>query len=70
MRAKRLTLQERREIFRTLVDTQDSNLMSVPESKQHVMDQYSITSHQLEQIVEEGVEKDWPPLNESVQKAG
>ena len=47
MRAKRLTLQQRREIFRALADIQDQNIMSVPESRQNVIRQYKITDIQL-----------------------
>jgi hypothetical protein len=64
MRAKRLTLQQRKEIFRALVDMQDRNEMSVPDSRQNVIKQHKITDVQLRQIEEEGTEKDWPPLNE------
>ncbi len=64
MRAKRLTLQQRREIFSTLVATQDQGLMSVSESRKHIIDQFKITDAQLRQIEEEGLDKEWPPLNE------
>lgn len=64
MRSKRLTLQQRREIFHALVATQDQATMSVPQSRQHVTKQFEITEAQLRQIEEEGLEKEWPPLNE------
>ena len=67
MRAKRLTIQQRQEIFHTLVTTQDLGLMTVPQSVQHVIKQYDITEAQLRQIEEEGIDKEWPPLNEAVQ---
>ncbi len=70
MPSKRLTVQQRREIFRALVDVQDTQTMSVRDSKKHVMDQFQISNDQLEQIVTEGVEKEWPPLNEPISKAG
>jgi hypothetical protein len=70
MRAKRLTLQQRREIFLSLVNTQDQNIMSVSESRQSIIKQYKITDVQLKQIEEEGSDKDWPPLNEAVQAVG
>jgi len=69
MRTKRLTLQQRREIFLTLVHTQDARTMTVPESKRTVMQNFQISDDQLEKIVEEGVEKEWPPLNEPVAQA-
>jgi len=70
MRTKRLTLQQRREIFLALVTTQDQNIMSVAESRQSIIKQYKITDVQLRQIEEEGSDKDWPPLNEAVSAVG
>jgi hypothetical protein len=70
MRAKRLTLQQRRDIFRALVTTQDMAVMPVSQSRQHVMKQFEITDSQLRQIEDEGLEKEWPPLNEAVQEVG
>jgi hypothetical protein len=67
MRAKRLTLQQRREIFHTLVMTQDV-VPNVPRSRQIVSEKYDITEAQLRQIEEEGLEKEWPPLSEAVQE--
>jgi hypothetical protein len=66
MRAKRLTIQQRKEIFHALVTTQDSGLMTVPQSVQHVSKQFEITEAQLRQIQDEGIEKEWPPLDEAV----
>jgi hypothetical protein len=70
MRTKRLTLQQRREIFQALVATQDLGIMTVPQSRQHVTKQFEITEQLLRQIEDEGLEKEWPPLNEAVQKVG
>lgn len=70
MSTKRLTMQQRREIFHTLVTTQDMGLMSVAQSREHVTKQFEITDAQLRQIEEEGLEKEWPPLNEAVEKVG
>ncbi len=67
MPTKRLTTQQRQEIFHTLVTTQDLGLMSVAESVQHVIKQYDITETQMRQIEDEGIDKEWPPLNEAVQ---
>lgn len=69
MRTKRLTLQQRQEIFHTLVLTQDEGL-SVPRSRQVVTEKYDITEAQLRAIEDEGIEKEWPPLSEAVQKVG
>lgn len=63
MRAKRLTVQQRREIFQNLVEQQDHGL-SVPESREQVVRLFKITDAQLKQIEDEGVEKEWPPLND------
>jgi hypothetical protein len=70
MRAKRLTLAQRREIFHALVSTQDLGLMSVSESRQHVAKQFEITEAQVREIEEEGLENEWPPLNEAAQTVG
>jgi len=71
MRAKRLTLQERKEIFRALTEMQDeSPTMSISESRQNIIQQYKITDMQLRLIEDEGTDKDWPPLDKVMQKAG
>jgi hypothetical protein len=66
MRAKRLTLQQRRDIFSALVTAQDLGTLTVSESRKQVIDQFEITDAQLRQIEEEGLDKEWPPLNEEV----
>ena len=70
MPAKRLTIQQRKEIFHDLVSTQDTGSMSVSQSRQSVIKQHGITEAQLKQIEEEGLENEWPPLDEAVQRAG
>ncbi|MBV9121895.1 MAG: hypothetical protein JO112_00880 [Planctomycetes bacterium] len=67
MRAKRLTLQQRQEIFHELVMTQDV-VLNVPRSRQIVTEKYDITEAQLRQIEDEGIDKEWPPLSEAVQE--
>ena len=69
MRAKRLTMQQRKEIFHSLVSTQDLGLLTVPQSRQQVVKEFAITEAQLREIEEEGLEKEWPPLDEAVQPA-
>lgn len=64
MREKRLTIQQRREIFRELVHSQDRG-MGVAESLKHVVDEHAISEDQLRKIQDEGIEKEWPPLNEA-----
>jgi hypothetical protein len=70
MRTKRLTLQQRREIFRALVTLQDLNTMTVSDTRQAIIRQFKITDAQLLQIEDEGTDKEWPPLNEVVHKVG
>lgn len=67
MRTKRLTLQQRRDIFHDLVLTQDM-VTNVPRSRKIVTEKFEITETQLRQIEEEGLEKEWPPLSEAVQE--
>jgi hypothetical protein len=67
MRAKRLTIQQRQEIFYDLVATQDLGLMTVAQSLQHVMKKYDITESQLRQIEDEGIDNEWPPLDRAAQ---
>jgi hypothetical protein len=69
MPTKRLTLQQRRDIFRDLVATQDLG-MPVRRSYQIITEKYEITDVQLRQIEDEGLEKEWPPLNEAMQEVG
>lgn len=64
MPSKRLNMPERQEIFRVLVATQDLGLMSVAQSRQHVTQHFDITDEQLREIEEEGLDKQWPPLDE------
>jgi hypothetical protein len=61
--SKRLTVDQRREIFFDLVTTQDV-VHDVPRSRQLVTKKYSITEAQLRQIEDEGIEREWPPLQE------
>jgi len=70
MTSKRVTLQQRKEIFLELVKTQDLGLMSVSQSRQHIAKQFDITESILREIEEEGLEKEWPPLDEAIQQAG
>jgi hypothetical protein len=67
MRAKRLTTQQRQEIFHALVTTQDLGMMTVAQSVQHIIKHFDITEAQLRQIEDEGIDKEWPPLNEAAQ---
>ena len=70
MRSKRLTLQQKKEIFHALVAAQDTGLMTVSQSREKVVQEFEITEAQLRQIEEEGIEREWPPLDEAVQEVG
>lgn len=59
MRAKRLTIKQRKEIFHQLVQLQDAGLCSTAESIQQISQQYGIDENQVRQITDEGLEKDW-----------
>lgn len=66
--ANRYTVQERKEIFLALVTLQDTK-MTVSDSKQQVIDKYGLTTKQLEQIIEEGTDKEWPPFDGAMSHA-
>ncbi len=61
MTTKTLTVRQRKSIFHTLVETQDSGV-PVQESKKKVAAEYRLSREQLDLIEKEGVDKDWPPL--------
>jgi hypothetical protein len=63
MASRRLTIQQRKEIFHTLVVTQDEGMMTVPQSFDHVSKQFEVTESMVRQIADEGIEKEWPPLD-------
>ena len=44
--------------------------MTVRQSAEHVAKQHGITEAQLHKIEEEGLDKEWPPLDEAVQPVG
>ncbi len=67
MKTKRLTLQQKQEIFHVLVTTQDV-VANVPKSRQMVTERFDITEKQLREIEDEGIDKEWPPLSEAVQE--
>ena len=61
---RRLTVQQRKEIFRALVLNQDLGDRTVPESIGYIAQQYRITNDRVRLIQEEGIENDWPPLGD------
>lgn len=64
MRSKRLTVGQKKEIFHALVVMQDQGDLPVADSKKKIMEQFHVTENQLRQIQDEGIEKEWPPLDE------
>ncbi|MER3415270.1 MAG: hypothetical protein C4297_03530 [Gemmataceae bacterium] len=60
---RRLSLEERRQIFHELVTAQDI-LHDVPRSRKLVSEKYRISEAQLREIEDEGIEEQWPPLEE------
>jgi hypothetical protein len=67
--SSRHTVSERKEIFLALVTLQDGK-MNVADSKQRIIDDYGLTAKQLEQIIEEGTDKEWPPFDGTLAKVG
>ena len=64
MPSKRLTTQQRKEIFLNLVATQDEG-NNVRQSYEVVTEKYDISEEQLHEIEEEGLDNEWPPLCEA-----
>lgn len=62
MPSKTLTVQQRKSIFHALVELQDTNTVTVPDSKKEVAKEFHITKEQVDLIEREGLAKDWPPL--------
>jgi hypothetical protein len=58
---KVLTVEERMQIFLTLVEAQDGG-MTVPRSRTAVAEQYSLSEQQVRRIEQEGLDGQWPPL--------
>lgn len=63
--SKRITVMERRAIFQALVKAQDSGV-SVGESRQHVTKRFHVTEYTLRKIEDEGIARQWPPLDQEV----
>lgn len=62
---RRLSTDEKKEIFSHLVATQDS-VHNVRKSYEVVTEHFSISEEQLRAIEEEGLDNEWPPLSEPV----
>jgi crotonobetainyl-CoA:carnitine CoA-transferase CaiB-like acyl-CoA transferase len=62
---RRLSTEEKKEIFSDLVATQDA-VVNVRKSYEMVTERFSISEEQLRAIEEEGLDNEWPPLSEPV----
>jgi hypothetical protein len=63
MATKQLSVNDRRAIFFDLVTTQDE-LPDVAESRRRVAEKFEIIESQLRDIEDEGIDQQWPPLEE------
>lgn len=59
MTSKKLSIQDRKDIFFALVAAQDTHKRTVPDTKRQIIKQYGITAPALEEIIEEGVDQEW-----------
>ena len=57
------TEDRRRAIFAALVEAQD-RARSAHEAKQEVLARFGVTWGMVERIEQEGIDKNWPPLDE------
>jgi hypothetical protein len=69
MAIRRLTKQQKRDIFREQVSVQDLG-NPVRRSRELVSEKFEISESQLKEIEDEGLEEQWPPLNEAMQEVG
>jgi hypothetical protein len=61
MADKKLSQEQRMEVFKALVEAQDGEV-GVAQSRKEVAQRFGLTDRQLRQIEQEGVDGDWPPL--------
>ncbi|NBO91194.1 MAG: hypothetical protein EBV06_02585 [Planctomycetia bacterium] len=66
MQVKRLTVKQKKEIFKALVELQDLQQVTVVDSIKRVAEQFGITEKELRKIQDEGIEREWPPLEQAV----
>ena len=55
---------QRMEIFRALVEIQDTGTLPVAQSREKIAEQFAITVRQVLEIEREGLDGNWPPLGE------
>jgi hypothetical protein len=53
--------QQRKEIFRALVEAQDQ-AMSVAASRKLIVERFGVSERELREIEREGIDEQWPPL--------
>jgi hypothetical protein len=58
---KSLSLEQRKEIFQTLVEAQD-NKMTVPQSLKATANRFGLSEQQVRRVEQEGLDGQWPPL--------
>jgi hypothetical protein len=59
--ADTVTVDQRRAIFRAIVEAQDAG-MDVETSRAEAARRFEVTEAQVKAIEREGLEKEWPPL--------
>lgn len=55
------TVEQRRAIFRALLDAQDAGA-SVAQSRATVAGQFGVSEEQVKEVEREGIDQQWPPL--------
>ncbi len=65
MATRTLTVDQKKSIFLALATAQEVDKLSVAESKKQVAEQFEISRDILDSIEREGVDKDWPPLDDA-----
>lgn len=55
------TVEQRRAIFRALLDAQDAGA-SVHASRAAVASQFGVSEEQVKEVESEGIDQQWPPL--------
>jgi hypothetical protein len=59
--ANDLSVERRKEIFLSLVSTQDKGV-TVLQSRMLISQQFNVSDAQVRQIEREGIDNEWPPL--------
>lgn len=50
-----------RKVFRLLVELEDTG-MPATQARATIRDQFGLTRYELEDLIEQGIERQWPPL--------